>query len=55
MDLIDRLIEISKLEDTDLEVCDTAGEAAMMIMKLRGALIGIKRTIEVQGIDHDDH
>ena len=42
MDLIDRLLDVSKLEDIDHDICDTAGEAAREIAELRQVIIRIK-------------
>ena len=39
MDLIERLRDVSELEDIDHDICDTAREAAREIEELREALI----------------
>ena len=47
MDLIDRLLDVSKLEDIDHDICDTAGEAAREIAELRQVIIRIKAEAQV--------
>lgn len=47
MDLIDRLQDVSEIEDIDHDICDIAREAAREIAELRQVIIRIKAEAQV--------